>query len=100
MLRQEEDNSLVYHRELLATIVAIEDPEWEKQIKGAYTGTDLVADLLETPREDSVAQDEQGILHIEGKVYIPETLREEFVREQHKLPTHRHQGIQKTFERI
>ena len=33
-------------------------------------------------------------------VYIPRTLQRGFVREQHSLLAHKHQGITKTFERI
>ena len=35
-----------------------------------------------------------------GLVYIPRTLQQEFVWEQHLLLAYRHQGITKTFERI
>jgi hypothetical protein len=35
-----------------------------------------------------------------GKIYIPESIREEFVKEFHGTPAHGHQGVTKTVERL
>lgn len=75
---------------MLATIVALEDLEWERKIKSAYGN--------EVPSDMTIGVD--GIWRREGLVHIPESLRDEFVKNQHELPAHGHQGITKTFERI
>ena len=64
MLQQKEDNSIIYHRELLVTIIAIEDPEQEKQIKDAYDGNDeaAIAGELMIPNKLEPSKDDNSII--------------------------------------
>ena len=81
----------------IAIIAILEDYFWKARIKEAYA-QDL---FIEKQKEDeNYTKDNQELCRFKGLVYIPRTLRQEFVREQHSLPTHKHQGITKTFERI
>lgn len=40
------------------------------------------------------------LMRINGKVWLPPTVAEEYIREQHGLPAHGHQGIRRTYLRI
>ncbi len=92
-------NGLEYNHELLATLAVMEDDNLVKLIKHAYQTDECATRVLQSPTEDFV-QDEAGILRFKGLVYIPSKLRQHFVKEQHSLPAHGHQGVARTFERI
>ena len=96
---KEADNGLEYNHELLATISVVEDTQLEERIKEAYTKDECAARVLKEPTPDFTV-DQQGLLRFKGLVYIPSRIRQEFVREQHSLPAHGHQGIARTFERL
>src|SRR5438045_343203 len=81
----------------IATIAILEDCFWEARIKEVYA-KDLFVEKWEEGK--NCTKDSQGLCRFKELVYIPRTLQQEFVREQHSLLAHRHQGIAKTFERI
>ena len=97
ILKQGPDG-LVYNHEL-ATIAVIEDNTWENKLKEAYE-KDEISKQQTQQISGSFSKDNQGILRFKGLVYVPTTLRKEFVREQHSLPAHGHQGVKRTFERM
>jgi len=43
---------------------------------------------------------DQGTYLWDGLIYVPMELREELIQEHHEEPVHRHQGINRTVERI
>ncbi|KAM4063982.1 reverse transcriptase (RNA-dependent DNA polymerase) [Hirsutella rhossiliensis] len=43
---------------------------------------------------------EDGLAKHQGKIFVPEELQDEVIREIHEHPTHGHQGIRRTMERI
>lgn len=92
-------NGMEYNHELLATISIVEDTELEKRIKKAYTTDECALRILQEPTTEFTI-DQQKLLRFKGLVYIPSGMRKEFVREQHSLPAHGHQGIEKTFDRL
>ena len=85
--------------EQLATISILEDTVLEGRIKNAYEKDELSKRQLEK-QTGGFTLDEQGILRFKSLVYIPAHMRRQFIREQHSLPAHGHQGITKTFQRI
>ena len=93
------EGGMEYNHALLATIAIVEDTQLGKRIKAAYTTDECALRVLREPTKD-FAIDQQKLLRFKGLVYIPTALRKEFVREQHSLPAHGHQGIARTFERL
>jgi hypothetical protein len=94
-----------YNHELLATISVVEDTELEQRIKDAYLKDECASRVLDDSgilKESATdfAIDQQGLLRFKGLVYIPSGIRRDFVREQHSLPAHGHQGIARTFDRL
>lgn len=96
---KEKDDGLSYNHELLATISVVEDTELEQRIKDAYGTDECASRVLKEPTNEFMV-DFQGLLRFKGLVYIPSGIRKQFVREQHSLPAHGHQGIARTFERL
>ena len=96
---KDNGDGMTYNHELLATISVVEDTELEQRIKNAYTKDECASRVLKEPT-DGFAIDLQGLLRFKGLVYIPSGIRKQFVREQHSLPAHGHQGIARTFERL
>ena len=88
-----------YNHELLATILVVEDTRLKKQIKANYANDSFAVTIMKKLGDDFMI-DNQGILRFKGLVYIPAGVREQFVREQHSLPAHGHQGIARTWERL
>lgn len=98
VLKQEGD-SLVYGRqELAATIIRAADL-FSKKIKQAYD-KDATAMRVLSSKDDTNFTIEGGLILFHGKVFIPQGIRKEFVKEQHGLTAHGHQGIRKTLERL
>ena len=93
------EKGLEYNHELLATISVVEDTRLEKQIKANYVNDSFAVTIMKKLGDDFMI-DNQGILRFRGLVYIPAGVREQFVREQHSLPAHGHQGIARTWERL
>ena len=53
---------------------------------------------MQKPEQNFTTVD--GLILFYGKVYIPQGIRKQFVKEQHELKAHGHQGIRKTMERL
>ena len=81
----------------IATIAILEDCFQEARIKEAYTKDPFVEKQKEG---ENYTKNSQGLYRFKELVYIPRTLQQEFVWEQHSLLAYKHQGIAKTFERI
>lgn len=98
LLKQGKEG-LKFNHELLATISVVEDEGLEKRIKSAYKGDECAERILKEPTKEFLS-DYQGLLRFKGLVYIPTSMRRQFTTEQHSLPAHGHQGINRTFERL
>jgi len=92
-------NELKYNHKLFAILAVIKNNKLVKLIKHAYQTNKCATRILQSPTKD-FAQDETGIFYFKGLVYIPSKIRQYFVKEQHSLLAHGHQGISRTFERI
>jgi hypothetical protein len=80
---------MIYNYKLLATISIVEDTELEQRIKNVYTKDECASRVLKELIVEFVI-DLQGLLRFKGLVYILSSIRKQFVREQHLLPTHGH----------
>jgi hypothetical protein len=96
---KEGGDGIEYNHELLATISIVEDTDLEKRIKDAYQTDECASRILKEPTTEFTI-DQQGLLRFKGLVYIPTRMRRDFIRDQHSLPAHGHQGIAKTFDRL
>jgi hypothetical protein len=97
---QETDEGLVYNRKTVAVTLIQELGGVEKEIKQAYakdtTAQRILGDLASHPSFEV----REGLLLFHGLIYLPETLRTDYVSRIHSLPMHGHQGIAKTAERV
>jgi len=98
-LLKETAEGMTYNHELLATISVVEDTTLEKGLKRAYENDECAQQIIKKPT-DKFCLDQQGLLQFEGLVYIPTRMRRAFTQEQHSLPAHGHQGIDRTFDRM
>lgn len=96
---KETGDGLEYNHELLATVAVVEDTRLEQRIKKAYETDEWVFRINKDPTP-GYGTDNQGLVRFKGLVYIPTRIRKEFVKEQHELPAHGHQGTDKTWERM
>ena len=96
---KEAEDGLEYNHELLATVAVVEDTRLEQRIKKAYE-TDEWVFRINRDKAQGYGTDNQGLVRFRGLVYIPTKIRKEFVKEQHELPAHGHQGTDKTWERM
>jgi RNase H-like domain found in reverse transcriptase/Reverse transcriptase (RNA-dependent DNA polymerase)/Integrase zinc binding domain/Chromo (CHRromatin Organisation MOdifier) domain/Aspartyl protease len=98
-----QEDGLVYNKpEIAATWKVVPDQEigndrdtkwWDEVVSTAveahYSGVKLEGFTLQN-----------GKVRYQGRIYLPKPVREEFIKEQHELPTHGHQGFAKTYARI
>jgi len=105
MLRELADGSLTANREsILVTVSIEEDPRIETNIKAAYKKDGTAERILNWEKANSgqipegFNVDERGLIRFKGLVYIPYTIRNWFVTDQHGLPGVGHPGVTKTME--
>jgi hypothetical protein len=98
ILKQEGD-SLVFNKQQLAATSRLEQDAFTQGIHQGYA-KDQVALRALKGEETGFTKDSSGTILFHGKVYIPSTIRTTFVKEQHELPAHGHQGVAKTMERL
>jgi RNase H-like domain found in reverse transcriptase len=85
---RQEGEDIVYNRPELAAMVTVDYELLLKELKEKY-GKDVTAkQMLEKPIGGFTV--EQGVIKFRGLVYIPTTMRKEFVERQHSLPAHSH----------
>ena len=65
-----------------------------------FYDTDQVATKALAQPERGFTINGDGIILFQGRVYVPQGARRKFVKEQHKLLAHGHQGIRKTYNRV
>ena len=94
-----DGDSLVFRKGQLAATSVVACSPFEEQIRKGYEG-DPVVRQQEQSLGPGFSRNPEGILMFQGRTYIPSRIRASFVREQHELPAHGHQGIAKTLSRI
>jgi hypothetical protein len=100
ILRENIDGTLEYDHRITASSLTIQDDEWEKAIKKAYTKDTMAQQLLKEPPRESRIQVIEGIILMEGLIYVPQSLRQGVFERYHDAKTMGHQGIDRTLERI
>jgi hypothetical protein len=77
-------------REISTVLKVYPDEEWAERFKQALDEHDKTVMDPGDPTEP----------RYHGKLYVPKTLQQEFVREFHETPSHGHQGVAKTTQRL
>jgi len=78
-------------------VMTISNTTLVQRIKDSYVpGEEAKPEL----RPYTLTCNKEGLLVHEGRIYIPSKIRNDFIREQHELPAHGHQGITRTYRRI
>ena len=98
-LLKEGENSLEYSSKIAIVYKVVEDPLIKQQIKNAYKG-DAKAQRALTNEHEFFYADELGLIRFKGMVYLPKSIRKQFVIELHKAPTTGHLGIEKTKDKV
>lgn len=100
ILRQNDDGTLAYNHRIQASSLTIRHSEWEEAIKKAYTKDTMAQRLLNKPPRESRIQVTEGVILMEGLIYVPQSLRQGVFERYHDARTMGHQGIDRTLERI
>ena len=74
---------------------------WEKdEIQKAYRKDTGAKELRKEKETNDDAQEREGILYWKGRIYIPTSLRENWVKKIHEHPSAGYPGIGKTTELV
>ena len=93
-----EDGTMVHNiPQVGAVTIKVTEP-YADRIKKSYKTDANAKRILQKPEQNFTTVD--GLILFYGKVYIPQGIRKRFVKEQHELKAHGHQGIRKTMERL
>lgn len=95
---REEQGELVYNRPQLAATLTISAAPTLEWIRSNYDKDPIAKEARERPTGPFTCED--GTILMKGLVYIPQGIREEFVKQEHEHPAHGHQGIRRTKERM
>ena len=98
ILKQDGD-TLVFNKAELAATTRLDNDAFSEQIKAAYD-KDIQAKRILSSGGRWFSKTPDGMLLFNGRIYIPSGIRSQFVKQQHELPAHGHQGIAKTLERL
>jgi hypothetical protein len=96
---EQTEKALTYNRPQLAATMTITPTELVKEIRAAYE-KDAYAKRVANAEVDEASTGLDGLIRFQGYIYIPQRMTEKFIKEQHALPAHGHQGPAKTAERI
>jgi hypothetical protein len=81
----------VYNRLELVAIVTVDYKPLLKELKEKYRKDTIAREMLEKPIGGFTI--ERGVIKFRNLIYIPITMRKEFIERQHGLLAYSHQGI-------
>jgi hypothetical protein len=100
ILRKNPDGSLEYNHQVRAQSLVIQDDDWESRIRQAYSEDSMAQIVLQKPGSDTRIQIKEGVILMDGLIYVPQSLRSEIFKQYHDEKTAGHQGTDRTLERI
>jgi hypothetical protein len=100
ILTKGKDGLIRLHGKTLALAMTASLDNATKEIKEAQEKDSLAQRVFKNRKDHPSWTEEEGVLLFKGLIYLPETLRREYVSRIHGLPMHGHQGISKTLERV
>lgn len=95
---RDTNEGLVFNGAMIATVSRLVDTTLVDSFKENYKKDAVARMAMENPTGPFT--NESGILRFHGKLYVPQNIQDQFIKEQHGLPAHGHQGITKTVDRI
>lgn len=98
ILTTNDQGEIVYNRQTLAATSEPEDDGWLDQLRRATAEDESMQKILATDQYGAMS--DEGLVLVHGLIYVPRPLQTEAIRKHHDLPTHGHQGIDKTVEQI
>ena len=93
ILTRAKDGSIVYNHPVLAATSELGEASWITMIRDATNGIPEELQNLETQEDD-------GLVRVFQRIYVPQQCRKEFIRQFHENPAHGHQGVERTLERV
>jgi hypothetical protein len=93
ILTRTQDGALIYNHPTLAATIEAKESSWIQLIRNATDDIPEEIGTIETQIND-------GLIKAFDRIYVPQRIRKEFIRQFHEAPAHGHQGIEKTLERI
>jgi len=93
-----ENGTMVHNIPQIASLSITAEEPFSNRIKEFYKTDKNAVRILETSKANFTKA--HSLLLFYGKVYIPQGIRQFFVKEQHELKAHSHQGIRKTMKRL
>jgi len=100
ILKQNDDGSLEYNHRITASSLTITYEDGEKAIKEAYKEDTWAQHVLKEPPRDTKITIKEGVILMDGLIYVPQSLRREVFAQHHDTKVMGHQGIDRTLERI
>jgi transposase InsO family protein len=101
VLKQNEDGTLSYNKQILAATIEVKDDDFTQQIRNAQKDDETAKTILEGEVESThFTKDDTGMVYAHGLIYVPAKLRNEVIQRHHDDATHGHMGIEKTVEHV
>jgi hypothetical protein len=100
ILRKCPDGTLEYNHQIQVNSLTIVDDEWEKGLRESYKEDKMASTILAKPPRESRITVQDGIILVEGLIYVPQSLRRGIFEKYHNARTMGHQGTDRTLERM
>jgi hypothetical protein len=100
VLKQNQDGTISYNKQILVATSELKDDEFTQQIREATEKDNLIQEIRSNLKDNRIIDSDDGLVYLHGLIYIPNTLRSEVIRQHHDMPTHGHMGVEKTMEQI
>src|SRR5450755_3322308 len=100
IFRLNEDGTMEYNHKQVAASLTVSDEKAEDAFRKAYQKDIVAQQLLKEPSSNKGITIQNGIILINGLIYIPQSFRQEVFNQHHEIRTAGHQGIDRTLELI
>ena len=100
ILRLNEDGTMEYNYKQVAASLTVSDEKAEDAFRKAYQKDMIAQQLLKEPSLNKGITIQDGIILMNGLIYVPQSLRQEVFNQHHETRTAGHQGIDRTLELI
>jgi RNase H-like domain found in reverse transcriptase/Reverse transcriptase (RNA-dependent DNA polymerase)/Integrase zinc binding domain/Chromo (CHRromatin Organisation MOdifier) domain len=100
ILMEDSDGTLRYNHRKETNSLTIRNEDWEKRVKEAYKEDPMARIVMNKPPSNSRIQVKEGIILMEGLIYVPQSLRKEVFEQYHIAKAMGHQGTDRTLEKM
>ena len=85
ILRLNENGTIKYNYKQVAASLTVSDEKAEDAFRKAYQKDTVAQQLLKIPPSDTRITIKQGIILMDGLVYVPQSLRQEIFDQHHEI---------------